>query len=200
MMNPLFSRGVAPTTFRGLAGRVIDRHFSGAPYAEWMLQEALQQLLERNHWQECRVVAKRPRCGDLSLMLERDARPYFVVELKRDARLNPRHDMQGRNYAASHTCPCVVTNGVQYKLIRAQDRCLGAVTLGQQAIVELGEFQVSRPAGALERRLDGLFFSAAEGAEAVSRTAHRIVASELRKGAALPSATLPARGLLAGRW
>lgn len=201
MRNTLLRRNV-PSTFRELAGQTSQRLVSGTAFTEKVLQDDLQQLLESTHWRDREVEANRPRRGDLSLTWRRSPHPYFVVELKRDRDLSQMHEMQGRNYAASHRCPCIVTNSLQYRLIVAQDNDFGVtearlpmkVKMGQHIIIELGEFSPRAANGTLERLLDDLFQRAAEGPGPVNQRIAKLVANVMRKGA--PRLDPPPRGLL----
>jgi hypothetical protein len=204
MRNPLLYRGAAPSSFQELARRVSDKHMGAIPFTEAMLQEAVQRLLEETHWEGRSILANRPRRGDLALIKGRSTRPHFVVELKRAAELSTADDMQGRGYAVLNGCPCIVTNGLQYRMVLARDRHVDVsvgrlpitVVAGEHLILDLGKFAPGGPNGALERCLDDLFSCAAEGPKPLEAKVSKLVARVLGKAASLPAAEPRPRGLL----
>ena len=205
MPTLLLARGEPPSTFLELAGLIYVQHAKRMTLFEWMLQDAFQEFLEGTYWLKCEVEANRPRRGDLAAVSGRHRRPYFVVELKRAAELSPMHEMQGRNYSALHGCPCIITNGIEYRLIIARDHCSPVsvgklpirVTQSQHISFDLGRFELKKTHdGARERLLAKIFASADEGQHAVQETIQRFAATAIQRARVLPP---PSRSLPSSR-
>lgn len=147
-------------------------------FREFVLQHRFVETLQQSVWSGIsskRLKSANARTADIVLLDHGGGSACFAVELKNCHELLRAHSDQAKRYSEEHNTPCVLTNGLEYRVVLSlseehdfkHDGVSGRRADHQSMEVRLGEIDPLRFHDALERQLQDLFVAAANGMDEV---------------------------------
>ena len=147
-------------------------------FREFVLQHTFVDSLQRTLWSGVsgkRLKSANSRTADIVLLDLGGGSACFAVELKNCHELQRSHSDQAKRYSEDHNAPCVLTNGLEYRVVLSLSEehdfkhggVAGRRADHQSMEVRLGEIDPLRFHDALERQLQELFVAAANGMDEV---------------------------------
>ncbi len=154
-------------------------------FIEAVLQHRFVTELEATVWTGLangRLKPRNSRTADIVLYDRRSGNVCLAVELKNAGELSAVHRDQARRYSEEHYAPCILTNGLEYRVIlslRAEGDFShagleGRRTNTQSMDIQLGEIDPRRYHDAIERQLQEFFLAAFKGRREVNEALERL--------------------------